>query len=509
MATLHYFDRYLRHFLGHFHDEADAITAAARARGFATRIYFVPVADPAMVAAFGGTTIPLPETAPEPGVDPIRYAAARMEQGWRALGPDPFAPGDVLFLSSLRPGELVGICHFLATLPPGRRPATVLRIYDGDAFVEPGARALAGRAALWRRAMAEIADIPCPPILASETPALARAATRILGRRVLDLPIPVAFDAEPAAGPGPSAWEDRTSPRVLFICHRRGIAVADLARCLARIRTARPDASLLVKLNDFKSIMHVREHAYITRTLAVPVLTEFLPRAALSRLMAEADLVVLPYRVGGYEFRSSGPFAEAAAIGRPTVIPVRTWMAAEMDAGRGAGMIYADDRPEVIAGATVAAIGRLDALQRRAAIAAAAARRTHGPDRFVLRLLDLAREAAAGGARADGIALGTVVGFDALGDGYRLLGEGWGAAGVLDTPIAASRARLCATIDGIAPAPSALNIAVELAGPPAGSAPCRVTLRAGTNEAATWVVEAGSVGWHRATLAAPVDGRRL
>ncbi|MGE0714851.1 MAG: hypothetical protein AB7P02_05365 [Alphaproteobacteria bacterium] len=466
MATFHYFDIHLRLFLGHFLDEAMAVTAAARRAGHTSRIYVMPAARPDLVAALGATVVREPGATAERSIDHFAREADRMTAAWAQLGDDTFAAGDMLFLSSLTAPYFTGLLRHLAALPRACRPAVVMRLYDGDQLFDPGTRGFVRQSAAWRRAMAEVEALAIPFTLVSETPTLARIATRVLGRRVLHVASPVAFDVELPPPPGPGLWGDRASPRILFICHRRGLPVPHLVRCLALVRRAQPDASLLVKLNDETSFLSPDARSAIGRRLGIPMIEEFLPQDMLMRMAAETDLMVLPYPVGSYEVRSSGPHLEAAGAGRPLVVPARSWMADEMGAGRAAGMVYTRDAPEAVAAAVAAALGKLPVLRRRAEVARSRLFAHHGSRLFTQAVL----AAAAGTDAADGVATDDPVTFDRLGDGARLLGRGWGAAGVEGTPMSAATSELRLSIEPPLGDERAIDLVLEMIGPAAGPA---------------------------------------
>jgi glycosyltransferase involved in cell wall biosynthesis len=89
----------------------------------------------------------------------------------------------------------------------------------------------------------------------------------------------------------------------------------------------------------------------------------FLPPETYYRLVAECDVMLLPYRPVAYRSRSSGVFAEAVSAGKPTVVPANTWLARQQLPG--SGEAYTD--PASFAGALRRICDDYDAYRVRAA----------------------------------------------------------------------------------------------------------------------------------------------
>jgi glycosyltransferase involved in cell wall biosynthesis len=123
--------------------------------------------------------------------------------------------------------------------------------------------------------------------------------------------------------------------------------------------------------------------ALLTRRGAdLAVIEEALAPDAYAALLAEADLLLLPYNGRVYGSRSSGILAEALAIGVPAVVPAGCWMAE----------VAAPDRAVAIAPgmlpweALAAALESLAELRRAARAGAPAWRAKHNPDALFLAL---------------------------------------------------------------------------------------------------------------------------
>jgi len=115
----------------------------------------------------------------------------------------------------------------------------------------------------------------------------------------------------------------------------------------------------------------------------VVLLTKELAPPDYLALLADADLLLLPYDARAYGPRSSGILAEARAMGIPAIVPAGTWMADA--AGPSRDVVFAD--PAGLLGTverTLAALPELTAAWRAGA---ASWRRTHCPEALLDALL--------------------------------------------------------------------------------------------------------------------------
>jgi glycosyltransferase involved in cell wall biosynthesis len=120
-------------------------------------------------------------------------------------------------------------------------------------------------------------------------------------------------------------------------------------------------------------------------------------RDAYERALAEIDLLLCPYERVNYRQRNSGIVAEGVAAGLPCVVPSGTWMAAQIEAGRIAGVVYAGDGPSDAAEATMRGAGDLAALTRTAARLAAPWRESESLGAWLDAMEHLAAEQRLGG----------------------------------------------------------------------------------------------------------------
>ena len=108
----------------------------------------------------------------------------------------------------------------------------------------------------------------------------------------------------------------------------------------------------------------------------VTLITEPLQPKDYYRLLADADIVVLPYDADRYAARSSGVLSEALSAGKVVVAPSGTWMADQLDWAR--GRTFTD--PLSLSAAVASAVDHFDALSTAATVYARRWRHKHSPE---------------------------------------------------------------------------------------------------------------------------------
>jgi hypothetical protein len=127
----------------------------------------------------------------------------------------------------------------------------------------------------------------------------------------------------------------------------------------------------------------------------------------LARLR-QSDILLLPYQPERYVLRASGVFSEAVAYGIVTVVPDRSWMAAQLREGWGAGCVFREWSVDSIAAATIEAIDRYGALAAIAGRRAAEWRRKNCAAAMLDAIavgFDADAASRAGGDRGDRLSL--------------------------------------------------------------------------------------------------------
>jgi glycosyltransferase involved in cell wall biosynthesis len=118
----------------------------------------------------------------------------------------------------------------------------------------------------------------------------------------------------------------------------------------------------------------------------VTLIPEKLSREDYAGLLRHLDVVVLPYLSDLYREATSGIFAEAAALGKPVVVPEDTWMADELRK-TGGGTAFRRGNPADLASKLLAVLGDYKAYAAAAGAASASWRAFHSADSLVGILL--------------------------------------------------------------------------------------------------------------------------
>lgn len=101
------------------------------------------------------------------------------------------------------------------------------------------------------------------------------------------------------------------------------------------------------------------------------------------QLLISADLLVIPYDVSSYRYRTSGVLTESLAAGKPVIIPANSWLASQVDENRGG--IY--QHPQEISETIIKVINNISEYQKNAQEFSIDWRKKHSPDSLIDCLL--------------------------------------------------------------------------------------------------------------------------
>jgi glycosyltransferase involved in cell wall biosynthesis len=115
----------------------------------------------------------------------------------------------------------------------------------------------------------------------------------------------------------------------------------------------------------------------------VTVIKETMDTEEYYQLLASADLVIIPYELNSYKYRTSGVLTESLAAGKPVIVPAHSWLATQVDETR-AG-IY--QQPKDISKTIIQVINNLDYYQKNAQAFSLKWREKHSADNLINCLL--------------------------------------------------------------------------------------------------------------------------
>lgn len=320
------------------------------------------------------------------------------------------AADDCVMLTVSTQLEAHALMRWLRELPRGKKP-WVFILFLSDRWNRSGPEEYARQAAEFRILNTEIASLAPEDahrlIFCTLTDLLAEELTELLGTKVDVAPIPLPYDEydEPDAdtsAKAPSTLRPSLPFRVLrSLRGLRGITAARLPRVAVLGGLRREKGSYLVPdiiracrtLVQVEFLIHLENNSLpdeearrlrrVARERHVVAVTGQMSRPAYHAALKSADIALFPYEIIPYRKRNSGVFAEAVAYGIPVVAPRETWMAQQIEAGRAAGAIAEDLRPDCFARAIAHCVRHLEPLRRSALDKSAAWRKTTGIPAFV------------------------------------------------------------------------------------------------------------------------------
>jgi glycosyltransferase involved in cell wall biosynthesis len=303
------------------------------------------------------------------------------------LRPDEFSADDVVFFPSLIENQLHGVAQWLGRLPVAQRPAVIVLLrFLNQAMDYMRARPHHELISLhYRHAARALLAAQPRTLLCADTAEMAAAYREITGLPVQQVPIamePLAA-ATPPANPAAS-----TGPTVVFLGHTSKLrGFHHLPRIIEQVAKEMPTARFVVQLQSRPAALRENLEPVLQgldrlagRNLRL--VEGALPSDGYFSLLAEADVLLLPYSPQFYGHCSSGIFAEAAAAGKVIVVPAGT-VGARQGAEYGLGVVVAAGwNPKSLGDAVVQAVRQLPALRLKAAAAAGRFRREQGAQAF-------------------------------------------------------------------------------------------------------------------------------
>lgn len=280
--------------------------------------------------------------------------------------------------------EADALTRWLARLPQRKKPWVIV-LFMSDRWNRSGpeerSRQLGEFATLRTAVAARSVDDARRQIYCTLTEQLAAELTGLLGTEVVSAPIPLPYH-EPAPH---DQVRPRDSPPLVAVLG--GLRREKGSYLLPEIiRACRPlvRVEFLVHLmNNTLSPPEVETVAAIAREPGVRTLEGAIPMDGYHAAVERADIGLFPYEVVPYRQRTSGVFAEMVAAGKPVIATAGTWMAEQIEAGRAAGAIADELRPEPFARAIAACVAALAPLRQQAQSASAEWRRTVSMPAFV------------------------------------------------------------------------------------------------------------------------------
>src|SRR5439155_26298430 len=165
--------------------------------------------------------------------------------------------------------------------------------------------------------------------------------------------------------------------------------LADLSVVIRRVVGSHPSVRFLIKFTLSCAARAAPLDADIAPAVEI-IPAEQDPAAYLTNF-SRCTLVLLAYEAGAYAVTTSGVFAEAAAFGKPVVVPAGTTMALDIANGRGAGVVFASAHSESVADAVIETLQSASRFETAAREIAQQAPKENSCLRVIEKMIGLAR----------------------------------------------------------------------------------------------------------------------
>ena len=368
----------LSSFGGHRYNEGLGLIDESRRRGWELDLLVsVRTPDP-VLRSLGGVARPVLD---DPTFDFTRPFDRRVDDFARQLAEhaQPSLTADCrVLLTVATQCEAAALARWARSLPRARMPWFFV-LFLSDRWNRAGARP--DEPAEIETAARDIARLPPAVrdriVLCAATPGLADELAARLRHPVAPVPMHLNYAGFEAIAQSRGLRPAAASPAIGLVGGMRPEKGSErIAGIVAACRT-RTRARFVIQAFDEGA-----DPATFARLRAlgadpdVLVIDGQLDRSAYERQLAGLDAVLCPYERLNYKHRSSGIFAEAVATGLPAIVPSGTWLAAQIEAGRAAGVVFTDDAADCVADAVARCVENLDGLTRDAAARAGCWRET-------------------------------------------------------------------------------------------------------------------------------------
>ncbi len=409
MRRLHYLDPQLVGLDGHYFHYCERAVRELKGRGIGISIYGRRGCN--LVCA-GMPVQPLfsRDIFAEAWHDPETWALENYHNLNRAflaellqIPPDGFSADDIVFFPSLIENQLHAVAQWLGRLPHARRPSVVVLLRFLDHVMEfIQVRPHHDLVPLhYRHAGRALASVQPRSLICADTAEMVASYRKIIGLPVLR--VPIAMDPSPdAVTPGRRSPRDGR-PAVAFLGHTsklRGFHL--LPEIIARCRPGSKSPRFVVQVQNRSAALAEGLDAVLEKLDTLPrddltIVEGSLPSADYFSLLAESDVILLPYAPAFYGHSSSGIFAEAAATGKVIVVPAGT-VGAKLAGEYELGVVEAAGwNPKSLAKALDEALRDLPGLSAKARVSASRFCREQGTKAFWDQILPaIARQVSDG-----------------------------------------------------------------------------------------------------------------
>lgn len=201
-------------------------------------------------------------------------------------------------------------------------------------------------------------------MISAHTPGVVKAIESVAqGFNVQLLPMPQYYGEQKPRDPVGSDKKPIMTVLGRSLPRKGSNSVMDL---VYKLRTSLPNLRFRIQSTSTKGLAKWKAHF-------TPRITLFPSGMSMKQYLdnlQKADIFLLPYSAEDYSDRTSGVFAECAAMGGVAIVPANTWLSRQIDAGRAAGVVFQPDEANAIENAIEKAVKNITELKKKAFITA-------------------------------------------------------------------------------------------------------------------------------------------
>ncbi len=375
--------------LGHRLNFVTGFVRAAADRDLASLVLVPSDADREIVSSLAAVPIlPAARVAVLPGeaMERMPGAAKLLAPTWRYLAEKGLGARDIVLMTHPTTPTLglYDLGRWLSTLSDGAHPAVFIRLLGAETR-DPKTGKCGGDAAVLRliaRLLGSVRGQERVFFTVNSRSQLGHL-TALLARRAFLMPMPKFYGDEVDV---PSAEIESTT---VYLHGRVSEDEPFLSKIAAALIARHPDLRIVAKFSGHDRLDRNPAPApRIPRGLVV--VTEDQSTDDYLGMIRKTDIVVLPYRESIYRMVNSGVFCEAAAFGKPTVVPSETWMSEQIESGHAVGLTFGEPTVAAIIEAVEETLRRREQLSTAARERAPLFREEHSCARNLELMLSLA-----------------------------------------------------------------------------------------------------------------------
>ena len=238
---------------------------------------------------------------------------------------------DLVFMDSATPPTILGLARSLARMGRERQPHVFILMQTMD-IVASASKPIRERAVLYRYALEAAREHIDPSrfVLTASNQAMVEVCSRVTGWDVKLYPLPKRYEFDAADTSTPRNHEDLVVRVAGHSKLTKGIRLLPgIVQC---VRWCGSDIRFDIQLSTTgpHDLVYRVTHSKLSGMDRVDVQAGALSREDYFSALSRSDVLLLPYRARDYVYRCSGPFSEAVALGKVTVVPADSWMADSM-----------------------------------------------------------------------------------------------------------------------------------------------------------------------------------